>query len=557
MLTPSRHTVAFTLALIAAGPSLAGPDKAVAELLRQRLETAVADDKLMVGTAELEEPALLAELYVPGSFEPLWSSPEVRRQALDAVLGSVAHGLVPSDYHAAELAPLVALAGRGALGPAQLVDLDLLLSSGYVRLLYTLHFGKLDPEDLEPAWNYGRELSGPDAVRFVLDTIAGGRVSAAVGEVAPQAAAYQRLRDVLAGLREADSAGGWPSVPDGPTLRAGAAGPRVAALRSRLAATGDLPDLEAGSDVAFDDRLGAAVRAFQSRHGLEPDGAVGPRTLAALNVPVAARIDQVRVNLERLRWVFRDPVQDFVVIDIAGFGLHLFEGRRPTWSTRIQVGRPFTATPVFRSEIRYLVFNPTWTVPASIARRDLIPRELEEPGSLAADGFRVLTPGGVEVGFAEVDWEAAASGRFPWLLRQAPGPKNALGRVKFMFPNEYSVYLHDTPSRRLFDRAERAFSSGCIRVENPLDLAERLLVGTPGWDRGAIDRAVASGRTTSVSFSRPMPVMFLYLTAVVDDSGRTQFRPDVYLRDPSVLEGLAAPLRVSPPRGLRESFADR
>jgi len=257
-----------------------------------------------------------------------------------------------------------------------------------------------------------------------------------------------------------------------------------------------------------------------------------------LNVPVAARIEQLRANLERARWVFYEPESEFLVVNIAGFTLYHLRRGEVVWRTRVQVGRPYRQTPIFRAEMTYLVVNPTWTVPPTVLREDILPEVRRNPAYLASRHIDVFDSRGAGVDPATANW----SGRNPpYRLVQRPGPDNALGRVKFMFPNEHSVYLHDTPSRDLFSRDSRAFSSGCIRVENPFELAEQLL-GSQGRER--LDAIVASGRTETVFLEKPIPIMLLYWTAEPDATGRVSFLPDVYARDAAVIAALAQPFRA-------------
>jgi murein L,D-transpeptidase YcbB/YkuD len=320
-------------------------------------------------------------------------------------------------------------------------------------------------------------------------------------------------------------------------LKTGVTDERVPALARRLAVTGDLPaEAATAATTLYDGTLASGVRRFQDRHGLAGDGVVGRGTLAALNVPVEARIEQIRANLERARWVFYDPESEFLVVNVAGFRLYVVRRGQVVFSTRVQVGRPYRQTPVFRAEMTYLVLNPTWTVPPTIFRQDILPELRRNPGYLATRNIDLLDRDGRAVDPATVDW----SGRsFPYQLVQRPGPTNALGRVKFMFPNEHFVYLHDTPSRDLFERDNRAFSSGCIRVEEPFELAE-LLLGE-GWTRDRLDALLATQQTKTVFLTQPMTVMLLYWTAEVDDGGRVLFRPDIYTRDAAVIAALARP----------------
>jgi len=290
------------------------------------------------------------------------------------------------------------------------------------------------------------------------------------------------------------------------------------------------------------------VRRFQARHGLAVDGVVGRATLAALNVPVAARIDQVRANLERLRWVARDLVGDHLKVDIAGFEASLWLDGREAWRSRVIVGRAYRRTPEFRSTMEYLVLNPEWVVPPTILRQDVLPRVLRDRGYLARQGMRLVDRGGRVVSPAEVDWDAvrAAPGAFAYRIVQAPGPDNALGRIRFMAPNEHLVFLHDTPARELFERPVRAFSSGCIRVERPLELAALLLADAERWSEAQIAAALDEGRTRTLPVRRRVPLLLLYHTARAGEHDRPEFRTDLYGRDPPIVRALGAPFRYAP-----------
>ena len=313
--------------------------------------------------------------------------------------------------------------------------------------------------------------------------------------------------------------------------------------------SGDLKGSKATDPEVFDSELEAAVKRFQRRHGIADDGKVGPRSLEELNVPVEDRIDQIRANLERTRWVFRDVENTYILVNIAGFVLDLVVDGDRVWSTKVQVGKPFHATPVFKSTLRYAEFNPTWTIPPGILRKETLPAIRKDPSYLSRNNMSVVTTSGQIVDPATIDWAATAGGGFPYMIRQEPGTRNALGQVKFIFPNEYMVYLHDTPSKGLFSRAERAFSHGCIRTENPFELAEHLF-RDQGWDRERIDQVIASRKTTRVNLEDPVTVMLLYWTADVDEDGTVFFFKDVYGRDARIIKGLDEPFRIDPPEGL-------
>jgi murein L,D-transpeptidase YcbB/YkuD len=318
---------------------------------------------------------------------------------------------------------------------------------------------------------------------------------------------------------------------------------RVPVLRRRLRLTGDLAPGTADDSWLVDAPLTEAIQIFQRRHGLADDGTVGRDTLAALNVPVEERIQQLRVNLERGRWVLHNLESTFLVVNAAGYHSYYVKDGQVMWQGRAQVGRPYRQTPTFKSEITYLVFNPTWTVPPTILAQDYLPFLKRDPSYARRKGLKVIDRAGRAVDPRQVDWARYSASHLPYLLRQDPGPRNALGRVKFIFPNAHAVYLHDTPDQQLFDRSERAFSSGCIRVENALELARLLLNDEAQWHRQAIDKVVESKKTRTVFLPEPIPVLLLYWTAWVGSDARVNFRHDLYGRDELVRKGLAGDFR--------------
>ena len=341
---------------------------------------------------------------------------------------------------------------------------------------------------------------------------------------------YVELKRELARFRAA-TASDIPPIPTGPSLKPGMSDSRVPLARKRLIASGDLSAGDASDSVEYDARLETAVQNFQQRMGLESDGVLGPGTIAELNVPAAARIRQLRVNLDRGRVLLQDLPEAFVVVNIAGFTIYFIRGQHIVWNSRVQVGRPYRRTPIFRSDISYLVLNPTWTVPPGIIEKDILPAAQRDPDAITRKGLKVLDANGRELNPHSIDWTRFKNGHIPYTLRQDPGSANALGRVKLMFPNPYLVYLHDTPSKSLFDRAERTFSSGCVRVERVLELTELVLDDRERWNQESIARALDNGQTRNVTLSKKIPVLLAYWTAWVDPQGRTNFRRDIYGQD--------------------------
>lgn len=520
------------------------------ELIRARVEQLRATGMLDVEGVAIAARNLIPAIYEARAFAPTWRSVTQIDSLLEVIDESYLDGLDATDYNVdAVRAAREAFSRIDELTAAQRAGLDILLTDSVIRLGYHLRFGKVDPVELDPDWNFSRELVDQDPVATIQAAIDAPSMRVFADQVIARGFLYRRLKGALAEYREIAAAGGWPSLPAGPTLKPGMDDARMPTLAARLAATGDL-DLGSANGRAdgradatatrYEGALVAAVQRFQARHGLAADGAVGAATLAALNVPVDRRIEQIRVNLERARWVLGELENEFIIVNIAAFRLDYVRNGETVWSTRVQVGQPYRRTPVFKSAMRYLVFNPTWTVPPTVLRQDILPQQRGDKGYLATRNIDLIDDSGRVVDPGTVDW--TSRGGFPYRFVQRPGPTNALGRVKFMFPNEHSVYLHDTPSRDLFDRTSRAFSSGCIRVERPFELALRLLGG--GWDQARIDKLIASQRTETVFLDHPLPVMLLYWTVEVDEAGRVSFLPDVYTRDADVAAGLNSPFRA-------------
>jgi murein L,D-transpeptidase YcbB/YkuD len=551
---PAAIALLATAWLGCAGGLRAEPTRpaSVAAEIQALLERDDPAQPLGVDGAEIASTLVLPEFYGRRRFEPAWTDPRDHDALLAAIQASWGHGLDPEDYHAAILTELRARAARDAHGAAAF---DLLLSDAALRLAYHLSFGKVDAATLDPSWNLAHPLPAQDLPGALEAALAAHRVGETLQELAPRGWLYEGLKRGLAELRALDAAGGWPAVGEGPSLRRGDSGARVAALRARLAASGELRGDADATSLAYDAALAEAVKRFQTRHGLDADGVVGGRTLAALDVPVAARVDQLRVNLERARWVLQDLPGRFLMVNVPGYEAFYFDDRELLWRARVQVGQAMRRTPIFRSEMTHLVFNPTWTVPPGILAKDILSAGAGAPAVVKRKGLRILDDAGAEVDPAAVEWTRYDAAGFPYTLRQDPGPTNALGRVKFMFPNRHMVYLHDTPSKQLFERSERAFSSGCIRIEKPLELAERVLADPVRWSRDGIEAAIASGETQTVFLADPVPVLLLYWTAVPTRAGGIRFFRDVYGRDPEVLAALGRPFEFR--RSVREEVTVR
>ncbi len=484
-------------------------------MIASAVETTHGGGTVVVDGDALASVVVLPDFYERRGFRPAWTSAAVTDDLVRAIRDSADDGLDPADYH---LASIERLRSATSATPETQAQLDLLLTDAAVRLAYHLRFGKVDPVTLDADWNWESSLGGIDPVTVLQQAIDEGRIYQALDELKPRYAFYARLKTALAEYRRIAAAGGWNPIPAGGPLKPGVTDARVSLLRRRLGVTGDLPPADAADPSSqYDARVAAGVKAFQERHGLPADGAVGKATLAALDVPVAVRIDQIRATLERCRWVMHDLPDRFVLVNVAGFTVALVGKEGTVWESRAVVGKTYTKTPIFRADMRYIVVNPTWTIPPDIMRKEVRPGMRRDPNYLARKGY-VMVNGQVV---------------------QPAGPKNALGRVKLILPNPHHVYLHDTPQKSYFNETARAFSHGCVRVQKPFELAA-LALDDPAWSTQVLLDAAATGKTRTIVLLQPLPVLILYWTAAASPDGRVQFLPDVYTRDPAVIRGLRA-----------------
>jgi murein L,D-transpeptidase YcbB/YkuD len=491
--------------------------------------------------------ALLARFYEARQMRPLWITDQAatgRARTLATILeAAVQDGLNPDDYGATAIRQLL-----DATEPDALAELELRLSLGLIQFASDLASGRVEPSEVDrELFVYPQEVDHAAIIRAAADA---ADLEAFVASFRPAQDEYRRLKAAFAEFRARAARGeDWGTVPDGPTLEPGASDPRVAGLRARLLQSTDaeearLAAVASAAREVYDAQLEAAVIRFQGRHGLAQDGKVGPRTLAALNVPLQERIRQMVLNLERRRWMPDDLGARYVFVNLADFELKVVHAPKTVFDTRVVVGAPYHRTPAFSAEMTYLEFNPYWNVPPSIARNELLPEIKRDPGYLAANGFELLTDwndGAAAIDPWSVDWSQITPEDFTWRLRQIPGEGNALGRIKFMFPNPFNVYLHDTPARHLFEQAERSFSHGCIRVEQPESFGDVVLAGQDGWSPERIKAAIASGERMIVALQKPLPVHVEYLTAWVNKDGTVHFRNDVYGRDARLAEALLGP----------------
>jgi len=525
LLGMARALRGFALAACAvvacAGAAHAQPDSGTSASLQLRVDQIREGAPLQIAGETIASTVVLPEFYERRGFRPAWSGGPERADLLAVLRASTGDGLDPRDYHAAAIEKLV----RAPAGPETDADLDLLATDGVIRLAYHLRFGKVDAATILPDWGFSPAAEAAfreDPAAALQRAVDEHRVAAGLDALRPTHWIYTGLRRALQTYRELEAAGGWQSLPSGPALRPGASDPRLPALEQRLAAEGFLATTPRADIAVYDSALVTAVERFQERHGLNPDGVLGNATVRALNVPVATRISQLRISLERGRLLLHDLPERFVVVNIPAFRVLYVDEGGARLGSRVVVGKPFTQTPIFRAEMTYVVLNPSWTIPPGIMQRDVIPGMKRDPDYLEHKGY-------IRVGNQIV---------------QPPGPNNALGRIKLMFPNPHHVYLHDTPHRDKFAAEERTFSNGCIRVEKIVDLTALAIGDSATWSQEKLEAEIATGRTRNITLARRLPVLLTYWTAVVDrEDDRPRFYDDVYARDPAYLAALDRPFQ--------------
>ena len=475
----------------------------------------------------------LWEYYQVFSGELLWLGSHRPDELLARLQSAASDGLDPNDYPSKQLAKLTA--AKSTDDKRSLALVELFFSAAFLEYASDIKVGRFLPRKVDPNFFIeARTIDQTAALKSLATTDSLDRFFSAWQPSNPR---YAALRAALVNYLALADRGGWSSVPLGESLKPGTKDPRVPAIRTRLRLTDGVRPSSVEPEI-YDDALTDAVKRFQARQGLESDGVIGASTIVAMNVPIQERIQSIVMAMERLRWMPEDLGQQYVIVNIAGFDLRRINGGNVEEQMAVVVGKPYHRTPVFSDRIRYVEFNPYWTVPPAILVNEELPKLRKNPASLSAQGFEVVR-GNQVVDPTSIDWSRYGGGNVPFQVRQRPGANNALGSVKLMFPNEHNVYLHDSPARSLFSRNVRAFSHGCIRLARPLDLADQVLRagGVSGWNRDRIDQVVASAKNTVVNLKNPLPVHITYMTAWADGDF-VNFRSDIYGHDAKLLAAL-------------------
>ncbi len=470
--------------------------------------------------------------------DPIWLKglqlSQQGREALSFISTVTQHGLEPEDYH---LSLLQKLSAPDSTEEARY--LDVLLTDALLDLIHDLAIGRLDPAQADPQWHIERDSVDPAAI--LQSALLSPHVRNTLNQLVPRSSQYHQMTEALSEYRRYVARGGWQPLPDNMPLllKPGSEHGTVPALRQRLAIENAyLTRPEFDGSLRYDERLVQAVKAFQRKHGLKQDGIIGPNTLAALNVPAQDMVDKIRINLERFRWLPDDLGERYLLVNLGSYQLTAVENNHIKLNMRVIVGKETRSTPSFSSAMSHIVINPYWNVPHKLARRDLLPKQQADPDYFYLNEFNIFLR---ETGFENqvdpylVNWDEVSARDFPFRLQQRPGVHNALGRLKFMFPNPWNIYLHDTPDKALFDEAQRNFSSGCIRVEQPLELAEFSLNRDDARD--SVLSRIESGRNLGEKLDSPLPVYAVYFTVWPYD-GEVFFSTDPYKRDKRMVKFL-------------------
>jgi murein L,D-transpeptidase YcbB/YkuD len=559
-MTHRTKVISAIIALIFISSQFAGCSRNLSERVQHNIqlhiEAAGEPPRIKIDNEMIYSSVVLPRFYKQRAFTPAWSndsgfSPQIAT-LVKAISGAEGQCFMPNDYHLKKITALMIeinknYGKRQNFNAAMLAELDLLLTDAF--LIYSAHLleGRTNPVTRCAEWN--AECEEADLATVLQNALLSGTIERTISDLLPREPNYFLLCRKRSEYIAIMNKGGWPLIPAGPDLNKGDYEERVPAIRERLTMVGDRPRKKVKEELLFDDDLDEAVRQFQKRHGLASNGKIDARTLMAMNVPVAERLRQIEVNMERWRWCERDFGERYILINIANFELDVVEHDTTVLSIKAIVGKPYRSTPVFSGKMTYLVLNPSWNVPKTIAVEDIIPRVIKDKGYLTRNNYKVLQGWGNserEIDPSTINWVALNENYFLYRFRQDPGPTNALGRIKFMFPNEYDVYIHDTPARELFSKDSRDFSSGCIRIERPIELAEYVLNDTIKWGKKQIVQVTKESSERTVGLPRPFPVHLLYWTAWVTDKGILQFRNDIYDRDKDIYQALNQPPCAQP-----------
>jgi len=487
---------------------------------------------------------VLPMAYQKKEYSQLWKSEKNRADAIEALLSSKEHGLLPEDYHVEEI--LNYNSNYDSLTNEELANYDILLTDGV--LLYGFHLirGKVDPETLSSTWNFmGRKL--PEVkTKILLGAIENEKLPEELYKLEPQDNEYQVMQEYLVWQERIIENGGWSSVYLSSTIHPGESDTNMPALRNRLIAENYLTAVDTSSSTVYDEKLVEGMKKFQKRHGLNADGVLGKATMKMVNITAEEKRQMLVTNLDRRRWLNYPSEGPYIKVNIASFRMIYIDNGKVTYASNVVVGKTQKQTPMFSDRMKLVVFNPTWTLPFSITSTETLSKLKKDPNYLQKHNMVLIDHKGNIIDSHGIDWHKYSEGHFPYMVRQEPGPSNALGQVKFLFPNKYAIYLHDTPSKHLFSRDERAFSHGCIRLQNPLNFAQFLLSKQDtSWTMDKINAIIKTRETETIRLKPRIPIYLLYQTVGVNEENELYFYHDIYNRDDKVYETIMQPETIT------------
>lgn len=508
------------------------------------------DSRYTIQEEYLYSGELLNHFYLGRMFQPAWIRNNTLTQngydLLNYIRQVDKHGLEPLDYHLVLIEKLVEQARSIVpMSTEEMMHVDVLLTDAFIILGSQLYYGKVDPSKEGVNWNMERKAAEHRIDQKLEQALLKNDIAHSLDSLAPRYSSYWMMHkelDFFLGLNKQV----WPEIRILETIHPGDSGIVIPMLRQRMIML--RYSLTDSISLNYDEEFVNQIKLLQSDWGLNADGVIGDGTMAAINSDPGKLVGQLKVNMERFRWLPVQLTEKYIIVNIANQRLDFIDRTDTLLSMRAIVGTNYRKTPVFGAKMTYLVFSPTWTVPSTILKEDVIPQLLKGPGYLKQKDMILLRFDGSQIAYNDINWSKISVDNFPYMVQQNPGPQNSLGRVKFMFPNSYDVYIHDTPSKGVFTKDDRAVSSGCIRAESPYDLALLLLSDMPEWTPEVIRKAMQQKKEKKVVLKTPVDVVVIYLTAWTDGEGRVQFRKDLYERDELLLKALN-----QKPEGIRDA----
>jgi L,D-transpeptidase YcbB len=512
-------TILFTASIVIAESEA----QEISSLFQNSIQTL-----MLTGSKKLYEPGLVQKFYEANYYEPAWKSETDGALFLAVLQCATDEGLMPEDYHFFTLRSLYNTPHRSE---QEQLQFDVLLTDAFMRYASHLLRGKVSPGKLYNVWEATPRTA--DFPLLLKKALVEKTISQTIENLIPQHSGYKKLQRALLQFRNLQVKGGFPILPQGTSLEPGMYDTLIDLIRKRLFITGHLPVTYQADSTLYDSALVEAIRNFQQQYGLVADGVIGKNTIAALNLSIDKHIQKIIINMERYRWLPDTLGKKYVMINIPDFHAHVIAHDSIIINMKAIVGRPERKTPVFSSDIHYLIINPTWTVPPTILREDVLPAVKRNINYLKKNNLKIIDRKGIEIDPYTLDWSHYTARNFPYQLRQDPGPANSLGLIKFQFPNNHRVFLHDTNHHGLFATNYRALSSGCIRIEHPFRLANYLLANT-SWTEQRLEKIIESGKTITITIPQYIPIHVQYFTAFVNEKNKLQFRNDVYGWDESL-----------------------